>query len=250
MPRDSLIVAGVAAILVLATAGAVATGLGTAGAQSTAQPADRTVSVAATGNADASPDRAVVRVAATAEGNSSAEVRDALAADAEALRTALDELGVDYETIEYRIHSVDEHDRRPPREGGDASAADYRGVHAYQVTLDDTNRTGAVIDAAADAGAEVSDVELTLSEEKRTELRKQAIRNAMNDARSQADTIAEAGSLEVTNVATVDASQSRYRPVRYEAAAAGDGAAAETVVSEGEVSVTYRVQVTYNATTA
>lgn len=247
MPRDSLIVAGVAGLLVLATAGAVATGLGTAGAQSTAQPADHTISVAATGNADASPDRAVVRVAATAEGNSSAEVRDALAAEAEALRAALDELGVDYETIEYRINSVEERERPPRKEG---SSAPYRGVHAYQVTLDDTNRTGAVIDAAADAGAEVSDVELTLSEEKRTELRKEAIRNAMNDARSQADTIAAAGDLQVTNVATVDASQGRYVPVRYEAAAAGGGAAAETVVSEGEVSVTYRVQVTYNATTA
>lgn len=247
MPRDSLIVAGVAAVLVLATAGAVATGLGTAGAQSTAQPADRSISVAATGSADASPDRAVVRVAATAQGNSSAEVRDALAADAEALRTALDELGVDYETIEYRIHSVDERER-PPREGG--PSADYRGVHAYQVTLDDPQRVGAVIDAAADAGAEVSDVELTLSEEKRTELREEAIRNAMSDARSQADTIAAAGDLRVTNVATVDASQGRYVPVRYEAADAGGGAAAETVVSEGDVSVTYRVQVTYNATTA
>ena len=239
MPRDSLIVTGVAAVLVLATAGAVATGLGTAGAQSTAQPADHTISVAATGSADASPDRAVVRVAATAEGNSSAAVRDTLAADAEALRTALDELGVDYETIEYRINSVDER-HRPPRE--ETPSADYRGVHVYRVTLDDPGQAGDVIGAATGAGAEVTDVELTLSEEKRTELREDAIRAAMTDARSQADTIAAAGD-------TVDASQGRYVPVRYEAAAGG-GAAAETVVSEGEVSVTYRVQVTYNATTA
>lgn len=246
MPRDSLIVAGVAAVLVLATAGAVATGLGTAGAQSTAQPADHTISVAATGSADASPDRAVVRVAATAEGNSSAAVRDTLAADAEALRTALDELGVDYETIEYRINSVDER-HRPPRE--ETPSADYRGVHVYRVTLDDPGQAGDVIGVATGAGAEVTDVELTLSEEKRTELREDAIRAAMTDARSQADTIAAAGDLQVTNVATVDASQGRYVPVRYEAAAGG-GAAAETVVSEGEVSVTYRVQVTYNATAA
>lgn len=248
MPRDSLVVAGVAAVLVLATAGAVATGLGTAGAQSTAQPADHTVSVAATGNADASPDQAVVRVAATAEGNNSAEVRDALAADAEALRTTLDELGVDYETAEYRIYSVDERER-PPR--GEAPSAEYRGVHAYQVTLDEPDRAGATIDAATEVGAEVTDVELTLSEEERTELREDAIRAAMSDARSQADTIADAGDLRVTNVATVDASQDRYVPVRYEAADAGGSAAApETVISEGEVSVTYRVEVTYNATTA
>ncbi len=252
MPRDSLIVAGVAAVLVLATAGAVASGLGTAGAQSTAQPADRTVSVAATGSADASPNQAVIRVAATAEGNSSAAVRDTLAADAEALRAALDELGVDYETTQYAVREVDDRDRRPPREERPSTpAADYRGVHAYQVTLDDPDRAGGVIGAATEAGAEVTDVELTLSEEQRTELRGDAIRDAMTDARSQADTIAAAGDLQVTNVATVDASQGRYVPVRYEAAdAGGDGAAPQTVISEGEVSVTYRVEVTYNATTA
>jgi len=250
MPRDSLIVAGVAAVLVLATAGAVAAGLGTAGAQSTAQPADRSISVAATGSADASPDQAVVRVAATAEGNSSAAVRDALAADAEALRTALDELGVDYETAEYAVREVDDRDRRPPREERPSTPAEYRGVHAYEVTLDDPGEAGSVIDAATDAGAEVTDVELTLSEEERTELREDAIRAAMSDARSQADTIAAAGDLRVTNVATVDASQGRYVPVRYEAADAGGGAAPETVISEGDVSVTYRVEVTYNATTA
>lgn len=250
MPRDSLIVAGVAAVLVLATAGAVATGLGTAGAQSTAQPADRTVSVAATGSADASPDQAAIHVAATAGGNSSADVRDALAADTEALRNALDELGVDYETGHYSIQRTDE-ERRPHREGAASTpAADYRGVHTFRVTLDDPGRTGVIIDAAADAGAEVSNVEFTLSEEKRTELREDAIRNAMADARAQADTIADAGDLRVTNVATVDASQGRYVPVRYEAADGGGGAAAETVVSEGEVSVSYRVEVTYNATTA
>ena len=244
MPRDSLVIAGVAAVLVLATAGAVATGLGTAGAQSTVQPADQSISVTATGSADTSPDRAVVHVAATAQGNSSVVVRDALAANSEALRTALDELGVDYETTEYRINAVDERER-PPRE--ERASAEYRGVHAYQVTLETTDNTGSVIDAAADA--EVTDVELTLSEEQRTELREDAIQAAMTDARSQADTIAAAGDLRVDSVATVDASQGRYVPVRYETADAG-GAASETVVSEGSVSVTYRVGVTYNATAA
>jgi uncharacterized protein YggE len=246
MPRDSLVIAGVAAVLVLATAGAVATGLGTAGAQSTVQPADQSISVTATGSADTSPDRAVIRVAATAQGNSSAAVRDALAANSEALRTALDELGVDYETAEYRINAVDERER-PPRE--ERASAEYRGVHAYQVTLETTDNTGSVIDAAAEAGTEVTDVELTLSEEQRTELREDAIQAAMTDARSQADTIAAAGGLRVDSVATVDASQGRYVPVRYETADAG-GAASETVVSEGSVSVTYRVGVTYNATAA
>jgi uncharacterized protein YggE len=246
MTRDTLLVAGVAAVLVLATAGAVAVGFGTADAQTTATPADRAISVSATGSADASPDQAVVHVAVTGEADDPATVRDTLATGAQDLRDRLDELGVEYETTEYAIEQRPE---RPPERRTDAPP--YRGVHAFQVTLDDPDAAGDVIDAAVEAGAEVGHVELTLSDAQRETLREEAIRDAMADARSQATTIASAGDLTVTGVATVDAAQRHYSPVRYEMAAAASGAAAaDTVVSQGEVSVSYEVSVTYNATDA
>jgi uncharacterized protein YggE len=91
--------------------------------------------------------------------------------------------------------------------------------------------------------------EFTLSEATRTELREEAIANAMGDARTQADAIARNGELHVTSVASVDATQRNFTPVRYEMAA-GDGAANEptTSVDLGDVSVEYAVEVTYNAT--
>jgi hypothetical protein len=49
---------------------------------------------------------------------------------------------------------------------------------------------------------------------------------------------------------TVDAVQRDYRPVRYEDAAGGVVDDAGTVVAAGEVSVAYRVWVTYDATVA
>jgi len=249
MTRKSIAAGTVVAVLLVATASVI--GLGAAGAQSTDEsPADRTISVAATGDAEASPDQAVVRVSVTAAGNDSATVRDELASGTERLRTALDDIGVDYETAGYSIEER-EQPRRPyeedrPEESANAPA--YRGVHSFTVTVDDTDSVGSVIDAAADAGAEVNRVELTLSEERRETLRDQAITNAMNDARSQATALADAGDLTVTDVASIEASQSRYRPVAYETAADGGAAAANTVIDSGEVSVTYDVQVTYNAT--
>lgn len=247
MQRKYLAVAGVATLMVLAAIGAAAS-FGTVGAQSTESPADRTITVSATGDAADSPDKAVVRVAATAEGDDPATVRDDLTSDAESLRNALDELGVEYETIRYSIEE-NRHPRPPERE---TDRAPYAGIHAYEVTLENPDDTGAVIDAAADSGAEVMDVKFTLSEEKQTELRNTAIENAMDDARAQADAVADAGDLEVTEVSSVDASQRRYTPVRYEMEAA-DGAgsaAAATVVESGDVSVSYTVNVAYNATTA
>jgi uncharacterized protein YggE len=248
MQRDALpVLVVVVAILGAALAGAA---LVTAASDDPTahDPANRAITVDATGEADAPPDQAVVRVAATAEGDNASAVRDALAADAETLRAELAAAGVNesaYETTEYRIH-----EQRHPREEERKGPA-YRGVHAFKVTLDDPARAGDVIDAATAANAEVDAVRFTLSEDTRTDLREDAIDNAMADARTQADAIAANGGLQVTNVATVDASQQHYRPVRYEgavAAASADGA--DTQLDTGQVSVSYQVRVSYNATAA
>jgi uncharacterized protein YggE len=240
------------AILVVLVSLAAMTLLGVAvvsptGAQSPDDTADRTISVDATGGADAAPDRAIVHVSATAEGDDPGAVRDELAADADALRSNLEEAGVtdeNYETTGYRIGEP----RRPPREGSEP--AGYEGVHTFEVTLDDPDDVGSVIDAAADANAEVDHVEFTLSEVVRTDLREEAIANAMDDARAQADAIATNGDLHVTSVASVDATQQRFSSVHYDAApmATPTGGSAGTSVETGDVSVEYAVRVTYNAT--
>lgn len=246
MKHDRLpILVVVAALLAATLAGAAL--VAPTGAQDPDANADRTISVDATGDADATPDEAVVHVAATASGDDPAAVRDDLSENADALRSELSAAGVNdsqYETDEYRIQER----RRPPEEGGDA--ADYRGVHSFVVTLDDPQKAGEVVDAAANASAEIEVVRFTLSEERRTELRERAIEDAMSDARTQAGTIAENGDLQVTSVAHVDASQQHYRPVAYEAAApqAADGGG--TSVETGDVTVSYQVRVTYNATRA
>jgi len=247
MKRDRLPIL----VVVVALLAAVLTGAALVAPSDAQDPdanADRTVAVDATGEADAAPDQAVVRVAATAEGDDPQAVRDDLAANSDALREELSNAGIEpdqYETDEYRIQER----RRPPREeNGDAP--DYRGVHEFVVMLEDPQRAGETIDAAVNASAEVRVVRFTLSEERRTELRERAIEDAMDDARSQADAVAENGDLEVTSVASVDASQQRYRPVEYEAAAPRAADASGTEVETGDVSVSYQVRVTYNATRA
>lgn len=250
MKRDALpVLVVVVALLGAALAGAaLVTATNDDGTAS--GPADRTITVDATGEANAQPDQAVVRVAATAEGDNASAVRDSLAADADALREELAAAGVNesaYETTDYHIRER----HRPPREG-EREQPTYRGVHAFEVTLDDPDRAEDVIDAAANADAEVGTVQFTLSAETRDELRDEAIEDAMGDAHTQADAIAANGDLQVTNVAMVDASQQRYRPVSYDGAAAvaERSAGADTQLDTGEVSVAYRVRVSYNATAA
>lgn len=246
MQRNYL-AAMLAALLAVSLVGAGAlAAFGSAGAQpageETASPADHSIHVSASGAAEAAPDEAVLRVAVTADGDEIGPVRDELATGSAELTDTLDELGVSYETTEYDIREP-----RFPREDREGPA--YRGAHVYEVQVDDPDRVGDVIDAAAGAGAQISHVELTLSDEQRETLRDDAIEAAMADARHQADTIAGTSDLTVTGVATVDASQEQFSPVSYETARE-DGAQAgpPTDIATGDVSVTYRVSVTYNAT--
>jgi uncharacterized protein YggE len=233
-----IVVAGVIlAGFALVLAGA---GPGTVGADD-GPTTNHSITVSATGDASAAPDEAILRVAVTADGSDPAAIRDELAANASDLRSALDELGVDYEMTDYSIG-----EQRRPEERGNRPA--YRGVHAFEIVLDDTDRTGQVVDAAAGVGAEIDAVRLTLSEDTRDQLRDEAIGAAMADSRHQAETIAAAGNLSITSVATVDANEERFRPIAFESAAADGGGG--TTIESGDVSVTYRVQVTYIAASA
>lgn len=247
MQRDHLALLTAAAVaLALLVVGAAAA-FGSAGAQEPAdvQSNDHTIHVSATGEAETAPDKAILEVGIVAEGDSLDAVRDDLASGSENLTASLEELGVEYETSGYDIDQ-----QRHPREERERARPEYVGAHSFTVTLNDTDQVGTVIDGSVDAGAEIEHVRLTLSDDQRAQLRDEAIEAAMGDARHQADTIAQTSGLEVTTVTSVDASQRGYRPVPVEGVddVAGDGDAPPTEIQTGAVSVTYSVDVTYNAT--
>ncbi|MXR50979.1 DUF541 domain-containing protein [Halovenus sp. WSH3] len=244
-------VAVTVALLVVGV-GAVAAFSGTTGVAAQESPdeatnatddTERTIRVTATGEAEAEPDQAVVRVAVTAEGETVGTVRDALANGSEELTAALDELGVEYETTEYDIRQP----RRPRGEQQQVPA--YAGTHAFEITVDDPDAAGEVVDVAAGAGAEIRGISLTLSDQRREQLRETAIENAIQDARSQAETIAGESGLNVTSPTAIDAAQRSYRPIELDRAQAEDagGGGPPTSIAPGSVSVSYTVDVTYGA---
>lgn len=227
---------------------ALAVLLGTAGVAAALSPqssgGDRTVAVAATGTAEASPDQAVLRVAVTAAGDDAGTVRDRLAENASSMRAALSEAGVD----ESQVTTVRFDISRNHRHEEDPTAPKYRGIHAFEITVRNVSKVGTYIDVAVENGASrVEDVRFTLSEEKRSDLRQDALREAMNDSRAQAETLAASGDLRLTGVSHVSTVEADYRPVHREVAlAAGD--AGGTSVSSGPVTVRVQVRVVYNAT--
>ncbi|WP_089649643.1 SIMPL domain-containing protein [Halobacterium hubeiense] len=251
MRQQTLVLAvlGTALVVTAGVAGALTLGSGSATAGQAA-PDEQSITVSADGTVEASPDQAVVRVAVTATGNDSSAVRDEIAERAETMQSALESSGVPSENV--RTAHFDIRQERE-RTGDGIERGQYVGTHAFEITVEDTDSAGEVIDTAVNNGADrVDGVSFTLSDEKRESLYQDALTNAMGNAETRADTLADAGGLSVTDTHTIVSTNTDYRAYRVESAAlsAGAAAASGTSVESGPVTVTADVRVTYNATVA
>ena len=241
--------AGVAVVAALmATAGA-ATAFASGGAPVQAQQSGQhqqmsdTITVGASGQVQAEADRAVIQVGVVASGDDIETVREQLSSNASQMREALDEMGIDDSRVRTSYYDISTNRRYGPR---DSEEPAYRAIHSFSITVEDTERVGEVIDTAVTNGAhEVDGVQFTLSADKREELKQEALSEAMDTARNEAGTIADAEDLTVTGVDRVSTTEYRSRPYMAEQAAlAGDGGGG-TSIDSGPVSVSASVNVVY-----
>lgn len=246
--RTAPILAVVALVLVagcLAPFGSVADPQGQA--QVDSPDADGpTVDVTATGAVSVAPDEAVVRFAVVRTAGSAETARAGVAEDVAAVRTALRDAGVPdeaVETVSFGVFPVYDDQRRS--DDGPREPTGYRATHALAVTVP-VDDAGATVDTVVGAGAdEVYGVAFTLSEERRADLRAQAVENAVAAARADADAAAGAAGLTVDSVRTItveDGDSVSPLLVRAEADAAGGMS-----FDPGPTTVRATVRVTYAA---
>jgi len=239
------ILATIALVLLVVTAGCVGGSTALAAPGSSDSTDSRTVTVSATGEASATADIATIHVSVEAEAADANTARGQVADDAEAVRQALLDAGVsddDIQTTQYAIHP--QYDRNSD---GKPTVTSYRAIHAYEVTVQNPDDAGSMIDTAVQAGADrVNSVRFGLSESAREELREQAIEDAMGNARSDAQAVATAGdvSLGPVHSASVSSQPQYFGGVEY-ALSAGDAAGGSTQLDSGPVSVTVQVTVRY-----
>ncbi|UPW02159.1 SIMPL domain-containing protein [Halorussus gelatinilyticus] len=249
MSRKLLATVGVALLLVTAGCAGSLNPAASANAQTdqtngTDRSGNSTISVSASGQVEAEPDQAVLQVAVLASGDDANAVREQVAQNVTRMREALRNAGIADDQIRTVQYSIDQQYRE---ENGERRPDGFQGVHAFEITLSNVSRAGPVIDAAVSNGADrVQSVQLTLSEERRREVRADALRNAMDNARADADVIAESANLTVSGVHTVSTGDVGFSSVRAEALTAQSDAG--TQIESGPVTVTAQVSVTYNAT--
>jgi len=249
MRRLFALLGALALTTTLVGAGVAVAGLGSPDnpeATSAPSSASRTIQVSASGQATAQPDLGMLRVGVRATADDPTTARTRVANNISQVRSALEEMGIDAEqirTVDYNLWE----DREPRRMEGKSDETHYRARHVLLIEVQDIDQLGSVIDATVDAGVtNIHDVRYTLSEETRRELRQEALADAMDNARGQADTLAEQADLRVTGVWSVSTHDVSFPGPRYETAVANGGHGG-TSIDTGPVTVSASVSVQYNA---
>jgi hypothetical protein len=209
-----------------------------------------TITTSGAGEATAAADLAVVTVAVAHTADTAEAARADVAERTDALVAALAEDGIGaggdddaVSTVSYRLLPEYDHSR-----DGDRELLGYRAVHTLAVEVA-PDRAGAVVDlAVGEAGAEVGSVAFTLTDATRADLRTEAVTDAVENARADADAVAAASGLSVVGVAsasTAGGASAPYEHVRY--AESADAGGAGMSFQPGPVTVGATVTITYEA---
>lgn len=251
--RSYRYLAGVVLVSALLVSGALVVNQSSTKASAQTQPSSgKTVSVSASGEVDAQPDKAVLRVSSVARADDSQTARDRLAENVTSMREALREIGIEDDQIRTTDYRIDERTPRvvPPREKTDEPETEYYARHGFEIEMSDLDAVGEVIDTAVDNGAtNIDGARYTLSDSTRRTVRNEALTEAMENAQSEAETLADAGEISITGVHSVRTSESRFIPREsMMLQSGGDAGGASTTLESGPVTVTANVDVVYNAT--
>lgn len=200
-----------------------------------------TITVSGTGQVTADPDLALVYVTVQARADSADAARGQVASDVARMRDALRALGVSDEDVRTTYYHVGpRYDYSRDRQ----ELIGYVATHGFEIRSA-VDGAGEVVDTAVGNGADtVSGVQFTLTDETRLELRRQALGEAVRDARADADAIAAAADVTITGVSAASTGGPVVVPYAGRLAAA-EGADAPTTFDTGPVTVTASVAIAY-----
>jgi|SRR6185312_9174488 len=209
-------------------------------------PPPRPATIQVTGQAKVSkaPDRVYIDIGVTtqAPGSEAATTQNATRVSAviAAIRGAAGS-DVQLTTTQYSVSP----NYKYPRDGGTPTVTGYSASNVVQVRLDDLGRVGRVIDAATHAGSNnVQDIRFALRDEEMP--RAQALREAAQNARRDADALAGALDLRIVRVLAVSEQgpERAPMPVYMQEVTVSARRAPPTPVEAGTIDVSATVNLT------
>jgi hypothetical protein len=198
----------VAIALTLASSWAIARP--SAGAPPGPPPRPATIQVTAQAKVSKAPDRVYIDIGVTTQAQSSQAAAQQNATRVSAVVAVVKRAagsGAQLTTTQYSVSP----NYNYPHDGASPSITGYTASNVVQVRLDDLRRIGPVIDAATQAGSNnVQDIRFALRDEEVP--RAEALREAAQNARQDAEALAAALALRVVRVLAVGEQTPEVRP--------------------------------------
>jgi len=197
------------------------------------------------GKVTAVPDIVALRLGVEAQEASVAEAQTQAAEAMDKVTEALTDNGVaekDIQTQYYSISKVTKWDREKEEE----TVIGYRVTHTVTVKIRDIDKAGAIIDAVAEAGGDLTRINsIGFAIDDPSAYYEEAREKAMADAKAKAEQLAELA--DVTLGKPTYISESTYFPPITRGAVYEEAvpAPAETTISPGEMEISLTVQVGY-----
>src|SRR5215208_4543281 len=227
-------------LLIAAVVAAAASLLAGAGAPLVAHaedPQPGTITVSGTGTVSAVPDTATISFGVVTQATTASQALSTNTAAAERMVAAIKAAGVDSKDLRTDVVSLS------PRysERGDEIVG-YTASNTVSATIRDLGRAGAVIDAAVGAGAN-SVQGPTLERGDVAALYRDALKRAVDDARTKGEALAAAGGLTLGAVSSM--TEGSQGPITF--ASAKDAAGSAVPIEPGTQDVTATVTVVFRA---
>jgi len=207
----------------------------------------RLLTVSGTATLKESPDKALIVLSVVTVNKNAAQSQQENAELSVKVRTALKNIGLSDEsikTVSYNLREKQEWNENQRK----YESIGFETVNSIQVTVNELNDTGKIIDAAVEAGANsVSSVSFALSDEKQETLMAEALKQAALNARKKAESISEGLSVSLGSV--YSASENTYYSTPYYRTAydsmGANEAKAETPVTPGDIEFNATVSVQF-----
>ena len=207
----------------------------------------RTLSVSGSGDALLSPDIAYIYIGVHTENTTAAEAVTENTSQTEALMQAIRDFGIDEKDIRTTNFSIYPMDRFDPATGLPSGEKTYAVDNTVYVTVRELATLGDLLDTAVQAGANtINSVQFDVAE--KDEALKQARADAVKDAESQAQSLAQAAGLSLGEIQSISFLNAQPYPI-FDGKGGGGMAvdqAAAVPIQPGQLTFTVSVNVTYN----
>ena len=204
----------------------------------------RTLNVSGVGVVYLTPDIVYINIGVNTQRENAAEAVEVNKTQTSAVIQAIRDFGVDPKDIRTTNFSIWSNPQYDP--AGQITGTNYSVDNTVNVTVRDLDKLGDLLDAAIQAGAN-SIYSIQFDVEDKTEATKQARAQAVEDAKVEAQELADASGLSLVQIENINYYESGATPF-FEGKGGGGGAATEAAVpiQPGQLAISVTVNMTYS----